>query len=125
MVHEAVVMVTWSMLMLGIDWGDQVRSSRMLKMISFMRGQPQKSQGHGSPSALCAETPPWLVEAGVLCVHWGCPEVTLDKVVPFPRTGREHVHCIVEAVTLSFVVAKLPPGLSLRVNILELLFNMV
>ena len=69
MVHVAVVMVAWSVSMLGIDWGDWVRSGRTLEMIGFMRGQPQKLQGHGSPSALCAETPPWLVEAGVLHVH--------------------------------------------------------
>ena len=67
MVHTAVVM--WSASMLEIDWGDWARSGRMLEMIGFMRGQPQKLQGHRSPSALCAETPPWLVEAGVLCVH--------------------------------------------------------
>ena len=56
-------------LMLGIDWGDQARSGRMLEMIGFVRDQPQKLQGHGSPSAWCAETPPWLVEAGMLRVH--------------------------------------------------------
>ena len=55
--------------MLGIDWGDRVRSGETLEMIGFVRDQPQKLQGHGSPSALCAETPPWLVEAGVLRVH--------------------------------------------------------
>ena len=69
MVHAAVVMVTWSASMLGIDWGDWVRSSGTLEMIGFMRGQPQKLQGHRSPSVLCAKTPPWLVEAGVLRVH--------------------------------------------------------
>ena len=49
MVHAAVVMVTWSVLMLRIDWGDWARSGRTLEMIGFMRGQPQKLQGHGSP----------------------------------------------------------------------------
>ena len=69
MVHAAVVMVTWSASTLEIDWGDRARSGGTLKMIGFVRGQPQKLQGHGSPSALCAETPPWLVEAGMLRVH--------------------------------------------------------
>ena len=66
-------------------WGDWARFGRTLEMIGFVRGQPQKLQGHGSPSALCAETPPWLVKAGMLRVHWGRPEATLGRVVPFPQ----------------------------------------
>jgi hypothetical protein len=67
MAHAAVV--TWSASTLGIDWGDRARSGETLERIGFVRDQTQKLQGHGSPSALCAETPPWLVEAGVLRVH--------------------------------------------------------
>jgi len=67
MAHAPVVM--WSASTLGIDWGDRARSGGTLETIGFVRDQPQKLQGHRSPSALCAETPPWLVEAGMLRVH--------------------------------------------------------
>ncbi len=39
MVRAAVVMVTWSALMLRIDWGDWARSGETLEMIGFMRGE--------------------------------------------------------------------------------------